>query len=147
MERTKRPNPTNSNEGNFILPSVIGGLIGLGVTVVLLLVLPLLILGLEDPNSFVLPSVCLCALVGNASGGFVSASKSRDNIFMSVLISLATAILPVILISFFVTGDLSLASLIAVLLSTIAGNALAALSVTKFAKSKRRKMKSVMKRR
>ncbi|MBR5285611.1 MAG: hypothetical protein IKU30_01815, partial [Clostridia bacterium] len=60
---------------------------------------------------------------------------------------LATAILPVILISFFVTGDLSLASLIAVLLSTIAGNALAALSVTKFAKSKRRKMKSVMKRR
>lgn len=147
MERTKRANPTNGHESRFPLQSVIGGLIGFGVTVVLLLALPFLVLGFEDPNSFVLPSVCLCTFIGNAVGGFVSASKSRDNIIMSVLISLATAILPVILVSFFVTGDLSLASLIAVLLSTVAGNALAALSVTKFAKSKRRKMKSVMKRR
>ena len=146
MERTKRANPTNGNESRFPLQSVIGGLIGFGVTVVLLLALPFLVLGFEDPNSFVLPSVCLCTFAGNSVGGFVSASKS-DNIIATTLISLATAVLPIILISFFVSGSFSLVSAVAVLLSAVVGNALSAFAVTKFSKSKKRKMKNVMKRR
>lgn len=146
MERTKRANPTNGNESRFPLQSVIGGLIGFGVTVVLLLALPFLVLGFEDPNSFVLPSVCLCTFIGNAVGGFVSASKG-NNMIVATLISLGTAILPIILISFFVSGGFSLVSVVAVLLSATVGNVLSAFAVTKFSKSKKRKMKSVMKRR
>ena len=146
MERTKRMNPTEG-KNSFLLPSVIGGLIGLGVTVVLLLALPFAILGLDDPDSFVLPSVCLCTLVGNAIGGFFSVSKCKDNAIASVLLTFATVILPIILISFFISGDISIPSVIGVTLSAAAGSGVIALAVTRFSKSKKRKMKSVMKRR
>lgn len=147
MERTKRTNPTNESGNGVFLPSVICGLIGLGVTVALLLVLPFAVLGFENPDSFVLPSVCLCVLVGTAVGGFLAVLKCRDNALVSALTSFATVVMPIILISIFVSGEVSIASVIGVVLSALAGNGLAALAVTRFSKSKKRKMKNVMKRR
>ncbi len=137
----------NGNESRFLLPSVIGGLVGLCVTVALLLVLPFAILGFEDPNSFVLPSVCLCTLVGSAVGGFFAVSKCKDTAVLSALTSFATVILPIALISFFVSGEIRVALIIAVPMSALAGNGLVALAVTRLSKSKKRKMKNAMKRR
>jgi hypothetical protein len=147
MERTKRTNPMNESENGFLFPSVIGGLIGMGVTVALLLILPFAVLGFEDSDSLVLPSVCLCVLVGTAVGGFLAVLKCRDNALVSALTSFATVVMPIILISIFVSGEVSIASVIGVVLSALAGNGLAALAVTRFSKSKKRKMKNVMKRR
>ena len=137
----------NESKNGFLFPSVIGGLTGLGITVALLLVLPFAVLGLDDPNQFVLPSVCACVLIGSAVGGFISASRCKENAVVSTLISFAAVILPIALISLFISGDMGVAPLVGVLLSGLAGHGIALLSVMKFSKSKKRKMKSVMKRR
>ena len=147
MERTKRMNPMNESKNGFLLPSVVGGLAGLGVTVALLLALPFLILGFEDPNAFVLPTVCISVLVGNTVGGFISSIKCKENAFAAVLTAFAVFILPTVLISFFISGAPGVVSVIAVMLSAAVGNGLAFFAVSKFSKSKKRKMKSVMKRR
>lgn len=147
MEKAKRKNAVAEKENNFFLPSVIGGAVGLGTALLLMLVLPFAVLGLDDPDSFVLPSVCICIFIGSAVGGFLTAIKSSDMPLVSAITAFSAMMLPIILISFFVSGEISIASIFAVLLSAAAGMASVTLAVTRFSKSKKRKMKNVMKRR
>ena len=147
MERIKRKNAVAEKGNNFFLPSVIGGAVGLGIALLLMLVLPFAVLGLDDPDSFVLPSVCICVFIGSAVGGFLNATKNGDMPLVSAITAFSAMMLPIILISFFVSGEISIASIFAVLLSAAAGIASVTLAVTRFSKSKKRKMKNVMKRR
>lgn len=147
MERTKKNRTAAEADNGFVLPSLVCGLIGLGVTGALLLLMPFAILSFDDPSSFTPIAVILSALLGGAVGSLLAAKRCKESQILSSLIVFATMLLPIIVASFFVSGEIGVLSIVSVVLPLALGNAAVAFVTARASKSKKRKMKSVMKRR
>ncbi len=147
MERTKKREPEMNGSSNFFLTSLIGGGIGLGVTLLLVLLLPFAVLGFDDPNAFALPSACVCALAGSAVGSFFAVGRCKESPIAAALTASGVILVPMLIVSFFISGEFSIVGVLTVIGSIAAGSVLTSLLLTRTSKSRKRRMKNVMKRR
>lgn len=147
MEHSKRRDNAASVGKNGVLTSLIGGAIGSAVTLAMLLLLPLAVLGLDDPNALAVPTVCVCTAVGSAVGCFFAISKCRESPVRSALISAGVMLLAVTVASLFASGEWSILRALAVVLSVVLGGGAVTAMLTRASKSRKRRMKNAMKRR
>ncbi|MBQ9848117.1 MAG: TIGR04086 family membrane protein [Clostridia bacterium] len=127
------------------LCSLIGGGIGLGVTVACALLIPLLIKSTADPNSLVKIMAAACVFLGGAVGGFIASMQSRS--FASGMLSAAVCAVCMLVVSLFSEQPPEWSSALASLLALIASSALGSYLATATQKNKKRSMKRAMKRR
>ncbi len=145
MEQAKRRHMGEQSE-NIWLNSLTGGLIGIGVMFVSALLLPLIIVNTETPDSFVLPAALLCAILGGFVGGFISAKKSKGAELLSGIITAVTVLLPLILISFLYKKGFSLIDFAIMVVAIIASTLIASYLVAKSGTNKKHNMKKLMKK-
>lgn len=133
--------------GNIFVDGLLSGGIGAGVLLLLVLVLPLLLIGLDDPNSLTLPAVCFSAFAGGAVCGVLSASRCRDNPLLCALLGATVMLLPILVGSLAVGGESDIISGIAVAAITIASSVGGAFIIQRMGSNKKRNMKKALKHR
>lgn len=134
-------------EENVFISALIGGGIGLAVTLLLVLILPFVALSFEDPASTALPIAVVCAFVGAVVGAFISAKKCKSSVMPVCLISAAVMLVPLTAVSFFVGGKGSIIGAALIIGAILIASLATALAVMKISGSRKRNMKKVLKRR
>ena len=146
MEKAKKIHTPQQTEGLFPTALISGG-IGLAIILGAALLMPLLFINSDDPNSLVLPMAVICVALGGFIGGFISAKRCKGAEFISASTSVLIMILPMILISFLYKKGFSFLGFAIVLLVLIGTALLGATIVKKANGSKTHNMKKVMKKR
>lgn len=145
--KKKRINPEAVNEKSVFICALIGGGVALLITLVLALLMPLLLLATDDPNSLVMPTVCTCSFLGIAVGAVISAKLCNDSFVVSGLLTFAVMFLPILLISLIIPSENNFLSAAVLLVSSLASSLLVSVLFSKLSGNRKRSMKRVMKRR
>ncbi len=145
MDKTKKRQIGEQSESLW-LTSLIGGLIGLGVMMISALLLPLIIINTDDPNSLLLPVALICAALGSFAGGFISARKAKGAELISGIITAVTILLPLALISFIYKAGFSLINFGIIAAVIIGLSIFASYLVAKSGTNKKQNMKKLMKK-
>lgn len=143
----KRKAPHLGKEPNLWLSSLISGGIGLVVTLMLVLLAPMLLLGMDDPNSFILPIAILCIFAGGATAGVMAAMLMKGDEVLSALISAGVILIPVVLVSLLFEKGFDIIGFLIILAALAISDMLGAYVVVKINSSQKRSMKNAMKRR
>lgn len=146
MERNKQKMPHGS-EPNMWLNSLIAGGVGLGLIILSALLMPVLLLGLSDPNGFVMPAAGICVFIGGAASGIIAAKTSKGKELTASGISSAVILVPMLLISFMFKKGFDLFGFIIIAAVLAASALLGGFAVSKITQNKKHSMKKVMKRR
>lgn len=147
MDKSKKRVPHGKSEPNIWLGALIGGGIGLAAVLGLALIMPLALMGLDDPNGFALPAAAFCVFMGGLVGGFISANTSKGAEIISGLLSAAVIILPMLLISFIYGKGFAPIGFLIILASLLISSFLGAFAVLKLNSGRKRSMKRAMRRR
>ncbi len=145
MEKHKKRRAPQS--GNPYIDGLVAGGIGAGVLLLLVLLLPLLLITFDDPNSLALPAVCLSAFVGGAVCGVIAASRCKEAPLLSSLVGAAVMLSAILVASLAVGGEANITAGIlvaAILLASCVGGAFV---TQRFFADKKRNMKKALKRR
>ncbi len=145
--KKKRVNPEAANERSVFICSLIGGGAALLITLVLALLMPLLLLAADDPNSLVMPTVCVCSFVGVAVGAVISARLCKDSFVVCGLLTFAVMFLPILLISLIIPNKSDFLNAAVISVSSLASALLASVLYSRISGNRKRNMKRVMKRR
>lgn len=149
--KTKKKIPTHaetvSQSPGVILCALIGGGIGLALTVMATMISPLALLGLEAPNAMATQAAAFCIFLGGASGAAVAAKRCKTAPMAAGLISAAIMALPILLVSFFITGEVSWLNIAVMTASLVISALIGSVCVTKAGTSRKRNMKRALKRR
>lgn len=131
--------------GKLGISCLVGGVIGMSITLLSLLLSPVALLKLADPTSVVILAAAICLFVGGLIGGGYSASRCRENPMAAGLLSSAVMGAPLLLLSILVRGKIGFGilglMLACLLVSAVAGTFM----VTYRTKDKKKKMKKVLK--
>ncbi len=145
MARSKKAK--TPSEPNILITSLIGGGIGLAVTIALAFLLPLAMLSAGDPNTLALPASALCIFTGGLTGAVITSKKCKKMPIQSGLLVGGIMLLPMLLVSIFINGEfrfVNAAVLTAVLISAVL---IGSVINAKMASSGKRNMKKALKRR
>ncbi|MBE6691915.1 MAG: TIGR04086 family membrane protein [Ruminococcaceae bacterium] len=145
MDKTKKRQIGGQSESLW-LNSLMGGLIGIGVMLISALLLPLIIINTDNPNSLLLPAAIICTALGSFAGGFVSARKAKGEELISGIITALTILLPLALISFIYGKGFSLINFGIIAAVIIGLSVFASYLVAKAGTNKKQNMKKLMKK-
>ena len=72
MTRKMKNNPASKPDFGFTVAGLIGGVVGLTVTLILVLIAPFLLLNTNDPNSVSNYCAAVCAFIGSGVGSAIA---------------------------------------------------------------------------
>ena len=149
MKHTKQAarKQNENNAGQFFKDSLLGGGIGIALTLLVILISPFAMLGLGSPNSLALVFAAIAVFLGSATGSAFSATRCKDSPILAGLLSSGIITLPPVIISFFLPYDTSVLNIAVISVSLIGASIIGSLTVTKFSSSRKRNMKKALKRR
>ena len=145
--KKKRNKPESNEEKNIFIVALVGSGIAISLMLALALLLPFVILTSNDPNSLVMPCVCVCAFVGCGVGSLFSAKSFGDSFILCGLLTFAFVFLPIVLISLMLSGCGSLINCFVILATSLASSLVFPLLLSKYKGSRKRSMKKALKRR
>ncbi|MBR6755245.1 MAG: YrzE family protein [Clostridia bacterium] len=147
MTRKMKNNPASKPDFGFTVAGLIGGGVGLTVTLILVLIAPFLLLNTNDPNSVSNYCAAVCAFIGSGVGSAIASLLCKESPLQAGLLSGATEVVPIILVSLFLPGSINFVNC-AIILSSIGLGAFSVSFLIMRTKSNQKKnMKRVMKRR
>ena len=143
MDKRQKRIPNN----NWWLNPLISGGIGLAVTMIMALIMPVLLLKLDRVDQFILPAAALCLFIGGFIGGIIGAINTKGKELFSGLIN-STVIFSVLLfISFMFKKGFDISGFIILTSVIILSSLLGAFIIMKTNGSQKRNMNKMMKRR
>jgi len=131
--------------GSWMADSLFGGAIGLAAALAAALLLSALAMKSENAMSLSVPIAALCLFIGGAVGGYIGAHRGQD--IRTGLAAGGVMLLPVILISLFVSGSGGAFGILAPLCGLVLGSAAGGFAAHRRAASGRHSLKKAMKRR
>lgn len=136
----------NQGENVYII-SLIGGLLGIVISVLLILLSPFILIKTPNPNSLSAITAWICLFIGGFGSSFLASMRSGNEFIKSGLLVGASMVLMILPISFFINGDFNifgaLITLAVIMLSTFLGS----FAVYRLNTDQKRNMKKAMKRR
>lgn len=142
----KRKIPNQGGESIYIV-SLIFGLLGILITVLLILLSPFILIKMPDPNSVSSVAAFVCLFIGGFISSFLASTRLGIEAIKSGLLVGATMVLIILPISFFIKGSFDLIGA-AITLSIIMISAfLGGFIVFRMNTDQKRNMKKAMKRR
>ncbi len=146
MKKTKRAQKERQEKGGKLsISCLVGGAVGLGITLLSVLLSPIALLKSGDPTSMVTLTAAICLFAGGLIGGGYSASRCKENPMGAGLLSSAVMGAPLLLLSLLLKGEMSFAVVGLMLACLLASAVTGTLIVTYRTKDKRKKMKKVLK--
>lgn len=144
--RRKNTNPQKS-ETNILICALIGGGIGLALSLMLALIMPMAIINSGDPNSLTTPLAAVCIGLGGMTGAVTSARKSKDSKFLAGMLSSAVILVPLSLVSFLLPQNFNMLNGIISVSALMLSAFLGAFATSKTSSNSKKNMKKAMKRR
>ena len=142
----KRKIPNQSGENVYIV-SLIGGILGIAISVLLILLSPLILIKTNNPNSLSAITAWICLFIGGFVSAFLAATRLGNEAVKSGLLVGASMILMILPISFFVRGDFNVIGALITLLVIMLSAFLGGFAVYRLNTDQKRNMKKAMKRR
>ena len=142
----KRKIPNQSGENVYIV-SLIGGVLGIAISVLLILLSPLILIKTNNPNSLSAITAWICLFIGGFVSAFLAATRLGNEAVKSGLLVGASMILMILPISFFVRGDFNVIGALITLLVIMLSAFLGGFAVYRLNTDQKRNMKKAMKRR
>ena len=142
----KRKIPNQSGENVYIV-SLIGGVLGIAISVLLILLSPLILIKTNNPNSLSAITAWICLFIGGFVSAFLAATRLGNEAVKSGLLVGASMILIILPISFFVRGDFNVIGALITLLVIMLSAFLGGFAVYRLNTDQKRNMKKAMKRR
>ena len=136
-----------TNEKNWWINSLIGGGIGLAISMLAALLMPILLLKLDDTYAFILPAAGLCLFAGGIAGGIIGALNTKGREIISGLINSGVMLSAMLLVSFMFKKGFDLIGFLILTAVIILSSLLGAFAVMKTNNSQKRNMNRMMKRR
>ena len=133
--------------GQFFKISLIGGGIGIALTLLVILISPFAMLSFGSPNSLALLFAAIAVFLGSAAGSVFSATRYKESPIVSGLLSSGIIALPLIIISIFLPYEISFTNIAVISVSLIVASLAGSISVSKFSSNRKRNMKKALKRR
>ena len=146
MERNRK-NVTADGQQSPWICALIGAGIGIGITLVAMLLMPILLLGTSSPNELVILAAPFCVAIGGCVASFVGTRLSPEQSLMPSLLCLGMMALPLVVASMFVTGERDIVMSAVILLALAASTMFTSFFMLKTASSKKKRVKKLMKRR
>ena len=137
----------NTGKQNWWVNSLIGGGVGLAVTVISVLLMPLLLLRSPDPNALILPAAAICLFIGAIAGSIIGALNAKGKEMISGAINCGIIFAAMLLISFMFKKGFDLIGFLVLTAVIIISSLLGAFAVMKMNTSQKRNMNKMMKRR
>ena len=137
----------NSFSENLFIVTLIGGLIGLAISISLILLSPLVIIKTQNPNSFSSIIVWVALFIGGFVSSFIIATRFPTIPLKSSLLVGGFILLLLLPFSFFVKGEFDIFSALITLLVIFGSAFLGGFAVYRLNNDQKRNMKKALKRR
>ncbi len=144
--RRKTKNP-QKDQTNLLICALIGGGIGLALSILLALIMPMAIINSSDPNSLTTPLAAVCIGLGGMAGAVTSSKKSNQMKFLAGMLSTAVILVPIFLISLIIPQNFNIMNAIVSVSALLISASIGAFTVSKTSSNQKRNMKKAMKRR
>ena len=149
MKQTKAKSfkQNESNTKDFFKSSLLGGGIGIALTLLVVLISPFAMLGFSSPNALTLLFAAIAVFLGSASGSIFAASGYKDSPILAGLLASGVIAFPLVIVSLFLPYDVSFLNILVISISLISASLLGSLTVGKLSSNRKRNMRKALKRR